>query len=198
MRGKHRASILGLGLALVLGGLVLTTAGGQRLAYAPNANSSPLPSGPYDSLTVDQKKQYMGTQTQREIGAAAETGSPAAVPAIAALPSDRPWPTGIQASFSSPPIVDPEFFVANVWAGIVDNVKVLVYAGGTGQAGPSGQGAILVWLFPTDAGVLNRYVTPTADGFVHVVSSSGSRVTLQTETGKIYLFDISTAQFVSG
>lgn len=183
----------------MLGGLVLTTAGAQRFGYAPNANTSPspLPSGPYDSLTVDQKKQYLGTEAQREIGAAAETGTPAAVPVIGTLPSDRPWPTGIQTSFSSAPIAAPEFVAANVWAGIVNQVKVLVYAGGTGQSGPSAQGAILVWRFPTDAGVLKRYLTPTAQGFVHVVSSSGSRVTLQTETGAMYVFDVSVAEFVS-
>lgn len=192
MRGR----MVSVGLALVVLGIGSMVVSADLLTYSGQEAATPLPSGPYDSLTVGQKKLYLGTDQQRQIAASAQNGIPVQDPPIAALPRQAAWPSGIQESFSPAPIGPPDFTATNVWAGVVDQVRVLVYAGGTGKPGSAGQGELLVWRFDTEAGHLVRYLTPTAQGFVRIVSATGTRLTVQTDSGVTYVFDVSTVSYI--
>lgn len=193
---RHRFSLTMLGIGLCSAGALIAGGAGTSLVARPLAQTIALPSGPYDSLTVDQKKQYLGTSQQQQISAAAQKETPVSNPSIAPLPTERAWPTGIFEGGGPPPIAAPRFVTVNAWAGTVNGMRVLLYAGGSGQDGPSSQGVLLVWLFPTDMGVVKLYPTPTLHGFVHIASWSGSQVTVQTASRSTYVFDIAVAQFI--
>jgi len=139
------------------------------------------------------------TKRERESkDASHRTGARAPKPSDtrAARPADGPtpgWQKGIIADDESP---SSAFKIRNRWAGTVRGGDVVVFAGA--RTDDDSQGVIVVQQLASDgsASTPTAYDTPTRSGAVHVTEVKGSRVTLLTDGGTTFTFDVVTMRFV--
>gem|GEM_PF-3400803 len=104
---------------------------------------------------------------------------------------------GIQDRCQAP--ASPDLFIQiNCWGDVVGNEFVDVVAGAEGPAGDDSQGTLLVSRLTPEGLVSGRafYQTPTKDGPVKVVSVNGPRLTLSTEQGRQYMFDLNRDKYI--
>jgi len=93
----------------------------------------------------------------------------------------------------------PDLFTQiNCWGDVVGNEFVEVVAGAEGPAGDASQGTLLVSRLTPEGLVSGKtfYQTPTKDGPIKVVSVDGSRLTLSTEHGRQYIFDLNEDKYI--
>ena len=87
----------------------------------------------------------------------------------------------------------------NFWAGSLAGQKVLLYAGNVKEL-PT-QGAIVLAIWPPSGAnseiSTEAYVSPTQAGPLHVIDVTGTRVTLLSDQGARFVFDLPTRQWVA-
>jgi hypothetical protein len=104
--------------------------------------------------------------------------------------TNSPAPTGIIEEIVAP-FPSAEFLATNRWQGIVGGQLVAVIAGGR----PDTALALLaVLVFDKEGNVVEtrRVELPGQSGRAHVVSASGTIITIQTDGGKRFTIDAST------
>jgi len=114
-------------------------------------------------------------------------------PALSSNPTSTPQ-TGIL-DIQIAPFNAHEGIIANRWQGVVAGQFVVVYAGR--QAEPADQGLVAVSASaPGDTKTsVQKYPTPTRSGSVKITGMNGTQLTLKSEQGTTFTFDVASRTF---
>jgi hypothetical protein len=180
--------------------LILGAALSQAMQNSGAAVSSPAPlqtmatlyptDFPIDKQLLEQ--QIEQTHLAALTGPPPPTGAKEGPPTPAA--TEAPWPLGIVEDGESP--FSASFVFKNRWQGIVDNQRLIAYAGYT-KSDPL-QGVILIWegAFDPSNSIDTLYFSPVKDGALQIVAENDLRLTLKTENDQVLYFDIPSRQYV--
>ena len=151
------------------------------------------------SDTLPPEKQAIEQQYAQERAAGAQNPAPKDPNAPFPVAPESPFPTGI-IDDCAPPFSGAEASIVNCWAGIVNGVKTIVYAGNESGDNDPQQGLVYVIGFSDTSSDINgnRVLTPVKDGGVRIVAAQNFLLTLASISGDhIFTFDVTTRQFVS-
>lgn len=121
-------------------------------------------------------------------------GPPAALSAMNAPATPESGIRDIQIS----PFRAQEALIANRWQGTVAGTFVVVYAGRLTTPPDQGLVGVSVGTPGTPAFSLQQYPTPTKTGSVRIVAENGTLLTLMSDNGVIFTFDVGTRMFTQG
>lgn len=111
------------------------------------------------------------------------------------LPDMPPFPHGISDDTEVPPTIR-DFVAKNRWQGIIGTNAIIVYAGVTDD---NSQGAVVVQVMnetkKRQITKIQQIPTPSQDGFVTVTKEDGSVLTLTSEKGSTFTFDLNELKF---
>jgi hypothetical protein len=131
---------------------------------------------------------------------------------LSARPSptpDPPPPTGL-IEITPPFPASMYLFDERGWQDVQAGRRITAYAGALSADRAQGVVVIGVAALPTPRAVPDfteltgneprfaTFPTPTKDGAVRIVAAAGARLTLKTESGKSFVFDVAERAFVSG
>lgn len=154
---------------------------------------------PAQSSNLPPEKQAIEQQYAQERAAGAI--NPALKDPSAPFPiaPEPPFPNGILDECAAP-FSAAETSIANCWAGIVNGIKTIVYAGAGSVENDAQQGLVYVIAIPDPPSPINgsRVLTPIKDGSVSIVAAQNPLLTLATTAGDhVFTFNISTRTFTS-
>jgi hypothetical protein len=182
--------LLGVGLALLLGGLFA----GFALGGPPAPGQRPEPTG--NTAQASRAALWLQRDQQRE--AARRQPQPPKNPnAVRAPAANDAWPSGIINDGGPAPLPAELFVTHNMWQDVIDGQHVSVYAGSE-RADPS-QGMLVVFITSLDlqSHRSETYRTPAKRGALRVVGTDGLRLKLSAASGGTVVFDVATRQFGS-
>jgi len=143
------------------------------------------------------QRQAIDADTQ-----AARSGTRAAADPnfVSPVRTPPPYATGIIVdNGNGAPAPSEDFVTRGVWRGLVNSEVATVYSGGS--ATDPNQGMLIVVRTSADflrTRPLERYRTATASGLLRIVAAEGARVSLTSEGGEPFTFEVATGQLVSG
>lgn len=167
--------------------------------------ASPRPGWPPDKSAGDQRNDA-SARALHTISAA--YGIPT-VPRDTPVPETTPYTVAVETRVAGAGILVPlscnsellykAYVISyNKWGERVGDHNILVCAGNKPM--DQSQGAILVVAVSPSAGIVGGpdvYYTPTQDGWLKIVDAVGERLTLQSNNGTLFYFDVPTRQWVN-
>jgi hypothetical protein len=186
MKTMKRTAQFILGAILVLGAFGFLFAA-LRFAQSPS-NSLP-------SAKQAIEDQYTQERVEGNLNPAPSDPN-APVPTVQA----PPFKLGIIGSCDASTF--KSFRVLNCWQGLVNSVQTIVYAGAQDKTFDSEGNEIIEpnpqqGLIIVDGEETNNFPTPERSGGVTIVAERNGRLTLVSETGRTYIFDVNTGTFVT-
>ncbi len=162
--------------------------------FPPNPSAAPTTLASASGPALPAERQAVLDRRATEIAA-----PPKVAPAIKGPPAESTKPTSTPATGILDVQISPfsahDAIITNRWQGTVGGVFVVVYAGRITQT--PDQGLVAVSL--GEPGQLNfslqQYPTPTKSGAVHITSANGSLLTLVSEKGQMFVFDVGARLF---
>jgi hypothetical protein len=151
------------------------------------------------SATLPPEKQAIEQQYGQERTAGAQNPAPKNPAAPYPIAPEPPFPTGVLDDCGAP-FSSAEANIVNCWAGVLNGIKTIVYAGAEGTDQDPQQGLVyLVAAPPYPAPVSgSRVLTPVKGGAVRIVAAQNTILTLVSATGSYVLtFDVNTRTFTS-
>jgi hypothetical protein len=151
------------------------------------------------SSTLPPEKQAIEQRYLQERAAGAQNPAPKDPNSPYPIVPEQPFPVGVLEECAAP-FSSAEASISNCWAGVINGVKTVVYAGADGSNGDPTQGVVYVVAFPGYPQDVSgsRLPTPIMGGALHVVAAQNGILTLVSETGSYVLtFDVSTRVFTS-
>ncbi len=121
-------------------------------------------------------------------------GPPAAILAADVPPTPEAGIRDVQIS----PFRAQDALIANRWQGTVAGTLVVVYAGRLTTSPDQGLVAVSIGTPGTPAFSLQQYPTPAKAGSVRIIAENDSLLTLVSDNGTSFIFDVSTRMFVQG
>lgn len=167
--------------------IAMATGSGYPAPIATNAYPTDFP---IDKRLLEQ--QIEQTRIAALAGTLPPTGAKEGPPTPIA--TEAPWPLGVVEDGESP--FSASFVFTNRWQGVVDNQRMIAYAG-YAKSDPL-QGIILLWegAFDPSNSVDTVYFSPAKDGALQIVAEDNLRLTLKTANDQLLYFDIPSRQFV--
>jgi len=160
--------------------------------FPPNPSAAPttLASGP----ALPAERQAVLDRRATEIAA-----PPKVAPAIKGPPAESTRPTSTPATGILDVQISPfsahDAIITNRWQGTVGGVFVVVYAGRLTQTPDQGLVAVSLGEPGQPNFSLQQYPTPTKSGSVHITSANGSLLTLVSDKGQTFVFDVGAHLF---
>lgn len=178
--------------AFWLGLVILLAAAGSAAGLAASSGTHPLP--PAKQHLLDQAaaaRQRARKVPKANLSPPAHGNLPARVPGI------------VNSGIDAGPFPPSVFSVRNVWNGPFAGAWYLVYAGAqlNGDGNAIAAGGVRIYSLPVDPNaedqtlaLVGSFTAPTPDA-LRVVSAAGDELTLSTDSGTTYSFNLSTKQF---
>lgn len=124
---------------------------------------------------------------------------PKVAPAIKGPPAEPMKPTSTPATgilnVQISPFSAHDAIITNRWQGTVGGGFVVVYAGRLTQTPDQGLVAVSLGEPGRPNFSLQQYPTPTKSGSVHIISANGSLLTLVSDKGQVFVFDVGARLF---
>src|SRR5437016_6137299 len=95
------------------------------------------------------EKQAIEQQYAQERAAGAQNPAPKNPAAPYPVAPEQPFPTGVLDECAAP-FPSSEANIVNCWAGLLNGIKTIVYAGAEGKEGDTQQGVVYVYVIPGD------------------------------------------------
>ena len=149
--------------------------------------------------SLPPEKQTIENQYSQERATGAQNPAPKNPAAPYPIAPEQPFPMGVL-NDCAPPFSSEEASIENCWAGLLNGVKTIVYAGAEANDIDPQQGLVYVVSAPTYPAPVsgNRVLTPVKAGSVRIVAAQSPLLMLVTASGSYVLtFNINTATFTS-
>lgn len=149
----------------------------------------------YDRLPQEKKEEIDKETKQLEQARAGIIKQAPKTEALAQRVADTPAPfdSGIMDKEAPPGVSD--IAVSNIWRGIIDNQKISLYAGA--KADDSEQGLIFLDIMNegNETTSFKELNTPAKAGPVKVVKENAGVITLESDSGTVFTFDVRSLEF---
>lgn len=188
-----------LSQALQSAGVVVGSPTPSQAIATETRSGYPAPTGigsyptdfPIDKRLLEQ--QIEQTRIAALIGTLPPAGAKEGPPTPIASEAP-PWPLGIVEDGESPFL--RSFTFTNRWQGVVDNQRMIAYAGYT-KSDPL-QGVVLIWesAFDLSNSFDTVHFSPVKDGALRIVAEDDLRLTLKTQNDQFLYFDIPSRQYI--
>jgi len=162
--------------------------------FPPNPSAAPTTLAAASGPALPAERQAVFDRRATEIAA-----PPKVAPAIKGPPAESTKPTSTPATGILDVQISPfsahDAIITNRWQGTVGGVFVVVYAGRITQTPDQGLVAVSLGEPGQRNFSLQQYPTPTKSGAVHITSANGSLLTLVSEKGQMFVFDVGARLF---
>lgn len=162
--------------------------------FPPNPSAAPTTLAAASGPALPAARQAVLDRRATEIAA-----PPKVAPAIKGPPAESTKPTSTPATGILDVQISPfsahNAIIANRWQGTVGEMFVVVYAGRLTQTPDQGLVAVSIGEPGQPNFSLQQYPTPTKSGSVHIISANGSLLTLVSDKGQTFVFDVGARLF---
>ena len=166
----------------------------------PSTTTIPAQTPTLTRAEMDATKVARYDQQRQEWGAMATSiaqGTPFVYTPIP-IPTTPPRPPHVLGLYSGCADPDPYYTYRSCWAGLGNNEYLFVSSGAIKSDPP--QGMVRVYTTTLDQetrGPELTYTTPRKAGLVRIINAVGQRLTLRTDIGTRFYFDVATRQWVN-